>query len=228
MSNKNWNDKTVHTYEQEIGKKIPGYHVLFDLLGNMYSTIKKQSPELLIIGAGGGQDIITLSKKDREIRFTGVDPSLDMLRLAEFRLQQEQIENEIELIHGTIAALSPAKQFDGAICMLVLHFIQSIDNKKELLQRIYGQLKPGSTFFLSTIYRLEDTAEMAIFMQGWKDYMLQHGISLEQWNRFEKAIGTEFHLITEQELLELFETCGFKEVRSFFSNLLVKGYMMKK
>jgi tRNA (cmo5U34)-methyltransferase len=229
-SDTSWNDKTAHSYEKAIAKKIPGYHILFDLVGNLYSTMDSVSkfPELLVIGAGGGQDIITLGKKDKNIRFTGIDPLLEMLNLAQFRFQKEQLENEIELVHGTIDSLSNNKQFDVAVCMLVLHFVKGRENKKELLQRIYQHLKPGATLFLSTIYTLEDKKSVSVLIQAWKNHMLQNDISIEEWNRFEAAIGTEFDFITESMLLQLLEECGFKEITSFFSSLLVKGYVVKK
>jgi tRNA (cmo5U34)-methyltransferase len=229
-STHNWNDKKIDTYEQSIAKKIPSYHLLFELLSTVYSVMIPESKqkEILVVGAGGGQDIVTLATKDGTLRFTGVDPSVEMLKLAESRFQKEQIKNAIELIHGTIEDLSSNKYFDAATCMLVLHFLKEKEDKKALLKCIYQQLKPGTPLFLSVIHSLDNKENTAIFMQAWKNHMLQQGIPVEEWNQFERAIGTEFHLITEDELILLMAECGFIQIVRFFNSLLVSGYVAIK
>lgn len=40
------------------------------------------NPNLLVIGAGGGQEILSIGKQNNNLSFTGVDPSESMLQLA--------------------------------------------------------------------------------------------------------------------------------------------------
>ncbi|MED2293588.1 class I SAM-dependent methyltransferase, partial [Bacillus thuringiensis] len=98
----NWNDTTVNSYEQRIPCKIPGYYHLYEMMNHFLFTtlpIKNMNPNLLVIGAGGGQEILSIGKQNNNLSFTGVDPSESMLQLAKKRIKNEGIQNHVHLVH---------------------------------------------------------------------------------------------------------------------------------
>lgn len=82
----NWNDTTVNSYEQRIPCKIPGYYNLYEMMNHFLFTTH-MNPNFLVIGAGGGQEILSIGKQNSNLSFTGVDPSESMLQLAKKELK---------------------------------------------------------------------------------------------------------------------------------------------
>ncbi|WP_144614395.1 class I SAM-dependent methyltransferase [Bacillus cereus] len=222
----NWNDTTVNSYEQKIPCKIPGYYTLYEMMNHfLFTTLSKENlnPNLLVIGAGGGQEILSIGKQNSNLSFTGVDPSKSMLQLAKKRIENEGIQNQIHFVHGTVHSL-----FDAATCMLVLHFIPTMKEKKELLTKISSRLKPGAPFFLSSINGIPHTSMFSAQLNAWRNHMMQNQIALEDWNRFENSFETEISPISETNLLTIMEECGFTQITRFFTSFLIDGYVAIK
>ncbi|HDX9627157.1 TPA: class I SAM-dependent methyltransferase [Bacillus cereus] len=226
-----WNDCTVHTYERTIPLKIPGYFTLYDMMNHfLLTTFPKENmnPNLLVIGAGGGQEILSISKQNSNLSFTGVDPSESMLQLAKKRIKNEGIQNHVHLVHGTIHTLLPNQLFDAATCMLVLHFVPTIKEKKELINEISSYLKPGAPFFLSSINGIPHTSMFSAQLHAWRNHMIQNQIPLKDWDRFENSFETEIFPISENNLLTIMEECGFTQITRFFTSFLIDGYVACK
>lgn len=112
--------------------------------------------------------------------------------------------------------------------MLVLHFIPTIKEKKELLNEISSRLKPGAPFFLSTINGVPHTSMFSEQLNAWRNHMMQNQIPLEDWNRFENSFETEIFPISETNLLSIMEDCGFTQINRFFTSFLIDGYVAIK
>ncbi|MEW4150284.1 class I SAM-dependent methyltransferase [Bacillus thuringiensis] len=227
----NWNDTTVNSYEQRIPCKIPGYYHLYEMMNHfLFTTLPKENinPNLLAIGAGGGQEILSIGKQNSNLYFTGVDPSESMLQLAKKRINNEGIQNHVHLVHGTIHTLLPNQLFDAATCMLVLHFIPTNKEKKELINDISSRLKPGAPFFLSSINGVPHTSMFSTQLHAWRNHMMQNQIPLEDWDRFENSFETEIFPISEANLLTIMKECDFTQMTRFFTSFLIDGYIAFK
>lgn len=223
----NWNDATVHEYEQMIPIKIPGYYTLYNMIGNFLSSMlagKLKSPHILIAGAGGGQEILTLGKKDATLQFTGIDPSQSMLQLAKQRIRNNDIQNEVTLINGTVHELQDDERFNAATCILVLHFIRNTSEKRDLIMQIQQRLKPGAPFFICAINGNPNSNSFSVQMKAWRNHMRQNHVPKEDWERFESSFGTDIHPITEKEMITLLQDCGFTIITRFFTSFLIDGF----
>ena len=97
----------------------------------LLSECARKNADILVVGAGGGMELIALAEAQPEWSFVGVDPSGPMLELA--RRNVQAIVQRVELIEGTIDVV-PADQFDGATCLLVLHFLDRSERLNTLMQ----------------------------------------------------------------------------------------------
>lgn len=223
----NWDSPDVNRYEETISLKIPGYVLLYEMMDRLLTAQLRNgdgSAELLIVGAGGGQEIVTLGSKHEKWIFTGIDPSERMLEIAKARVKHAALENRVSLIKGTIDQLPQDNRYDGAACMLVLHFVKGLPQKLELLRRIAERLKPGSPFFLASINGEPQTTEFSLQMQAWRSHMLDNGITQEEWERFAASIGRESDPIPAEAVKGLLEEAGFACVTRYFGSYLIEGY----
>ncbi|MEH0072411.1 class I SAM-dependent methyltransferase [Pannonibacter sp. Pt2-lr] len=100
-----------------------------------------RAAHVLVVGAGGGLEIRALAQAQPDWLFTGVDPSPAMLDIA--RQTLFDCAERADLIQGT-AVDAPQGPFDGAVCLLTLHFL-SRDERLQTLREIHSRLKPGAS-----------------------------------------------------------------------------------
>lgn len=121
----------------------------------------EKAPALLVIGAGGRNELAAWGPSNPKQTFTRVDPTDEILQIAENKLVKLGLENRVRLIRGTIDGLLPSEsKFDAASCILVLHFIDGEQEKLKLLKSIKGHLKHGAPFVLVSAYGDRDNAEL--------------------------------------------------------------------
>ena len=105
------------------------------------------SPEDLVldIGCGTGTQCDDLAGDVKQV--TGIDISSKLLAIAEQRKTERKIGN-VEFIQTTVfdERFEPGS-FDVVMAFYVLHFCEDID---EVVQRVYGLLKPDGLFILET------------------------------------------------------------------------------
>lgn len=226
-----WDDPDVHRYVETISIKIPGYHLLYDMTDRLM-TAQLQSgndpAEVLIVGAGGGQEIITFGSRHESWLFTGLDPSARMLDVAQLRVDRATLGHRVSFIEGTIARLAQAQRYDAATCMLVLHFVQGLLQKRELLCRIAEHLKPGAPLFLASLNGNPNSEAFAVQMLAWKSHMLEHGIPLQEWEQFADSIGHGSDPVPASMVAELLEEAGFTQVTRYFGSYLIDGWFAVK
>jgi tRNA (cmo5U34)-methyltransferase len=221
-----WNHPAASSYEQTISLKIPGYLLLYDMMDRLLTAQLAEAPaapSFLIIGAGGGQELVTLGARHESWTFTGVDPAEPMIVAAKRRMEQAGLQERVTLIHGEIDRLPANERFDAATCLLVLHFIKGTEQKKRLLHRIAEHLNDGAPLFVAAINGRVGTASFTIQMQAWKSHMLANGISLEDWNRFERSMGVESDPIPVCELEDMLKELGFEQITRFYGAYLIDG-----
>ncbi|AZK47880.1 class I SAM-dependent methyltransferase [Paenibacillus lentus] len=226
-----WEHPRVQRYEETIPLKIPGYMLLYEMTERLLRAhlhLSQDSSKLLIVGAGGGQELVTLGNRHKDWTFTGIDPSRSMLEIARRRAAEAGVAHRVSLQEGTIEQLSTQPAFDAATCLLVLHFIHGESNKRKLLQDIADRLEPGAPLFLASINGNPSSAPFSIQMKAWKGHMLDNGISLQEWERFAASIGRESDPIPDYEVLELLEKAGFTQVTHYFGSYLIDAWYVVK
>ncbi|MFF2907882.1 class I SAM-dependent methyltransferase [Paenibacillus sp. NPDC057934] len=230
LRSRNWEHPDIYTYEETIALKIPGYHTMYDMLERLLAARcgNQSSANVLIIGAGGGQEIITLGARHKNWNFTGIDPSECMLEVASQRIKEASLEQQATLLHTGLEGFPPHKPYDAATCMLVLHFVKEREQKKQLLAQIADHLKPGAPFFLASINGAVGSEAWSHMMKAWQCHMLDQGISNTDWQKFAESIGVTSHLIPSQEVELLLQEAGFSTISRYFGSYLVDAWFAFK
>ncbi|WP_107839125.1 class I SAM-dependent methyltransferase [Metasolibacillus meyeri] len=223
--NLNWHNNQVKTYDQQISKKIAGYNLLYDLTSHLLSIHIPPIQRMLIIGAGGGQELISFSSVLPNCHFTALDFSEPMLARAKERTQQ--LNTPIDFVLANWMDYEVTAQFDAASCLLVLNFIEGIEEKARFINKIYHSLKPGAVLFIATMMKDSEQC-MKRQLAAWKNYMQQQEISSEHATKFAETYQDAYQLLQEDELISLLTACGFTSVSHYFQSFLLAGYICIK
>src|SRR5690606_6675308 len=109
---------------------------------------------------GGGLELKVFAEANPGWRLCGVDPSAEMLALAETTLGG--LAPRAELHRGTID-IAPEGPFDGATCLLTLHFLPAAERRRTVAE-VHRRLRPGAPFVVAHHSVPQAPAERAIWL----------------------------------------------------------------
>ncbi|QDQ00526.1 class I SAM-dependent methyltransferase [Lysinibacillus fusiformis] len=222
-----WHNPTVYTYQQTIRQKIIGYDLIYDLMTNMLHN-HPCTDRMLIVGAGGGQELLTLGRTFPTTKFTAVDTSSSMLQLAEQQIGQLHVPLDVVWHATDLSSLKMNEPFDIATCHLMLHFIEDLHEKKALLKKIADSLKDGAVLFVSSINADLTALTFKHQLRHWQSSMLQNGISQNDWQRFEQSFCMTTHPIKLETLIDLLQEVGFTTVIPYFKTHMIDALIATK
>lgn len=209
----------IETYITETPRKVPGLADLHRMTMLLLSEYAQNKAHILVVGAGGGMELMALAKAQPEWSFVGVDPSAPMLELA--RRTIKSIAKRVELIEGTIQAV-PADEFDGATCLLVLHFLDRRERLNTLIQ-IHQRLKPGAKLVMA--HHSVGVGDAAIWLTRLAAFADRAKFSWEAASATGTAIAAALPLLAASEEETLMREAGFADVELFYSAFSVKGWV---
>ncbi|MEM7731000.1 MAG: class I SAM-dependent methyltransferase [Pseudomonadota bacterium] len=132
---------------RDMQKALPGAEALYALVQSAVEVARPEGGRVLVVGAGGGREIERLGGSDIDYDIVGVDPSADMLSIAQYYRQTLERPEQVKIVQGTINDVGDAAAFDAATSLLVMHFLPDDDThggKRAYLREIRKRLKPGA------------------------------------------------------------------------------------
>ncbi|MEK5429409.1 class I SAM-dependent methyltransferase [Lysinibacillus sp. FSL R7-0073] len=214
-------------YQYTIRQKIIGYDLIYDMMTDIlqsYPTIDN----MLIVGAGGGQELSSLGEAFPFSHFTAVDTSKIMLQAAHKHIEKLEHPLHIEWYEEDLLSVVFDHQFEVASCHLVLHFIEELEQKKALLQKMADSLQDSGILFISSINADMSAVSFQHQLKYWRSSMLQNNLSEEHWLRFEQSFGSSTHPITLELLTDLLQKVGFSKVTPYFKSHMVEALLAIK
>lgn len=214
-------------YDQRIRKAIPGYEALHSMAATLLQLDLKQDARILIVGAGTGAEILSLSAAHPQWQLTGVDPSPDMVAIAQQQVIENGLGDRVKLHVGFTHELPESELYDAATLMLVMHFVPDHGEKLQLLQSIAQRLKPGAPLILADIYGDKTSAQFAHFITAWKHRMLTLAVPAEKVEEQFQFITSDLNVATEARTIDLLQEAGFEVIERFYTAWIYGGWLAR-
>lgn len=139
--NKPFSDpSSVTQYAKVTRQRVPGYSDVHRMAQILLAERAPPDAHMIVLGAGGGLELAAFAKAGPDWTFVGVDPSQPMLDLAAKAV--EPFAQRVELVNGYIDD-APLGPFDGATCLLTLHFLSRPD-RLTVLRALKRRLAAGA------------------------------------------------------------------------------------
>ena len=220
--------KLSKQYDSGIRRALPTYDPMLRLIETFLRANTMEHANILVVGAGGGNEVTNFSTNNPRWTLTGVDPSETMLAVAKDKCKEAGVSDRVEFIQGTVEDVEGLNNFDAATCILVLHFIYSYEEKLKTLQEIYSRLKNGAPFVLISKYGEPTSVEFKERLKLWKSYWLDMTkLSINEVNEMEQDILSLSYLPKEM-IEQLLVEAGFNRIAMFFSTTLFGGWICFK
>ena len=211
---------SVAAYAGETPKKVPGLADLHRMTGLLLAERAPGAAHMLVVGAGGGLEVRAMAQARPGWRFTGVDPSLAMLDLA--RQIVAPHADRVELIAGTVDQ-APLGPFDGATCLLTLHFLDG-GERVRTLREIRRRLKPGRALVVAhhTAAPDGDPERWLARSAAFADHA---GSDPAKAAGSAKAMAARLPLLSPAEEGAMLREAGFEEPALFYAAFSFRGWV---
>jgi tRNA (cmo5U34)-methyltransferase len=217
----------ANQYDFDIRKAIPGYEALHSMALSLLQVNLSSIAKLLVVGSGTGMELVNYSKQNPKWLLTGVDPSPEMMAIAQQELASQGLSNQVNLHTGYVDTLPEIEPMDAATLMLVMHFVPDDSSKLQLLQNIAQRLKPDAEFIFADLYGDKSLPYFAKFIQAWKTLyfsQLDKESRIKAELNFQTSIDNSIYFITEARIIELLSTAGFSQITKFYNAFLFGGW----
>lgn len=208
----------ARSYAEGPPRQVPGFAGLLRMTSLLLGERVPQQGEVLVLGAGGGLELKALADDHPGWTFTGVDPSADMLRVAKQTVGPHVAR--IRLQEGYIDT-APEGPFDGATCLLTLHFV-SRDQRLETLRQIHRRLAPGAPFVVAHISFPQTEPERSMWIAR---HVAFSGTDPAHAENAKQAIATKLSILSPEDDEALLRETGFSNIRLFYAGLSFRGWV---
>jgi tRNA (cmo5U34)-methyltransferase len=211
---------TVARYGEGPPRQVPGFADLQRMSMVLLAEKAPPAAEILVLGAGGGLELKAFAEAQPSWRFVGVDPSAEMLDLA--ARMSEPFGSRIQLQQGYIDAAPPGP-FDGAACILTLHFIPK-EERLRTLREIRSRLEPGAPL-VAAHHSCPPGSDLLRWLTRSAAFAGQPGVDFERAANSAATMVERLPILSTGEDEALLREAGFTNVELFYAGFSFRGWV---
>jgi tRNA (cmo5U34)-methyltransferase len=213
----------VARYAEGPVRQVPGFHGLQQMTSVLLAESVPDEGHVLVLGAGGGLELKVFADAHPGWRFTGVDPSAEMLKLADTTLGPRAAR--AHWVEGYIDD-APQGPFDGGTCLLTLHFLPREERLRTLVE-VRERLAPGAPFVVAhhSVDEAADARER--WLSRYAAFAVASGIPAANMANAAAAINARLPLLSPAQDEALLHEAGFVDVELFYAAFTFRGWVMR-
>ena len=211
------------SYAERVARHVPGLWDLHRMAGLLLAEHVPDAGRVLVLGAGGGLELRAFAGAHPGWRFDGVDPSPEMIAQARRLLGADS--DRVTFHQGYIDA-APAGPFDGATCLLTLHFLPR-DQRLLTLRQLHRRLRPAAPFVMAHHSFPQADGQQDLWLRRNADWLISGGVPEAQAKAGIATMKERLPVLTPEEDAELLRAAGFSDVQLFYAALTFKGWVAR-
>jgi tRNA (cmo5U34)-methyltransferase len=213
--------QAVARYTEGPPRFVPGFSDLHRMTGVLIAERAPHDARVLVLGAGGGLELKALAETQQEWTFDGVDPAVEMLKLAERTLGP--LAARVQLHEGYIDD-APAGPFDAAVCLLTLHFLAAEERRRTVME-IRRRLKPGAPFVVAHSSFPQGDDERAVWLSRYAAFAIASGAEPAKVQNARSAVEAHLNLLAPEQDEAILRDAGFSDISSFYAAFTWRGWI---
>jgi tRNA (cmo5U34)-methyltransferase len=213
----------VKRYAEGPGCFVPGYQVMQRMAAQLLRERAGDGANILVLGAGGGLETAAFASLEPSWRFVGVDPAKEMLDAAKNLLAETGAADRVVWVRGKIDD-APEGPFDGATCLLALHFVPDDGSKLATLKALRARLKPGAVFVLVDLCMELESQKRERHLDRYRRFALNSGADADDVAATCARLTDVLHQVSPERDEALLQEAGFSDVELFYAGLSWRGW----
>ncbi|QYF86966.1 class I SAM-dependent methyltransferase [Brevundimonas sp. PAMC22021] len=210
--------QAVALYADGPPRLVPGFHDLQRMTRLLLAEAAPVDGRILVVGAGGGLEMKAFADAQPQWRYVGVDPSAEMLKLAERTLGRYA---DRAVLHEGYVSSAPAGPFDGACCLLTMHFVPA-ENRLATLRDIQRRLKPGAPLVIAH-HSIPNGPERMTWLERFAAYAADNGAPMDKARAL--ALGEALPILSPDVEVDLLRSAGFSDPQLFYAAFTFRGWV---
>ncbi|WP_295811654.1 class I SAM-dependent methyltransferase [uncultured Nitratireductor sp.] len=207
-------------YEARVARQVPGLRDLHRMAGILLAERVPPSGRVLVLGAGGGLELRAFAQMRPDWRFDGVDPSADMLALA--RANLGDLQGRVAFHQAYIEEM-PRILFDGATCLLTLHFLPR-KARLDTLRELHRRLTAGAPLVVAPhSFSIHDRSGERWLARNAAFHGAEGRAPGEAMAQID-AMRKNLPALTPREDEELLAEAGFSDIELFYAGFSFRGW----
>jgi len=213
--------QAVARYAEGPPRLVPGFTDLQRMVMLLLAERAPDDARVLVLGAGGGLEIKAFAEGRPTWSFDGVDPSAEMLNLAELTLGPHAARTRLH--HGLID-IAPDGPFDAASCILTLHFVAR-EERLRTLAEVRRRLKPGAPFAVAHFSFPQRAGDRDLSLARYAASAVASGVAPAQAENARSAIAARLPILAPEDDEQLLRDAGFSGVSLFYVGFAFRGWV---
>jgi tRNA (cmo5U34)-methyltransferase len=215
------NLEAMTRYAEGPPRFVPGFADLHRMTRILLAERAAPDALVLVLGAGGGLELKALAEEEPGWRFLGIDPSAEMLKLAEQTLGPFGARAQLQ--QGYIDD-APDGPFDAATCLLTLHFLET-NERRRTAREIHRRLKPGAPFVAAHSSFPQVDGERARWLSRYAAFAIASGADPDRANNARAAVEVFPNLLSPEQDAKILREAGFHDVELFYAAFTWRGWI---
>jgi tRNA (cmo5U34)-methyltransferase len=212
--------EAVARYAEGPPRFVPGFRDLQRMAAILIAERAPPDARVLVLGAGGGLELKAFADNQPGWCFDGIDPSAEMLRLAERTLGPQA--GRARLHEGYIGD-APDGPFDAATCLLTLHFLPP-DERLRTAKEIRRRLRPGAPFVAAHASIPQGSGRDA-WLGRYAEFAKASGADPAQADNARAAVAAHLHILDPEQDEAILRDAGFADVTPFYAAFTWRGWV---
>lgn len=213
--------QAVARYSEGPARQVPGFHAVQQMALLLLAESVPSDGRVLVLGAGGGLELKVFAEAQPGWRFVGVDPSAEMLKLADATLGN--LASRVDLREGYVDT-APEGPFDGATCLLTLHFLDAVE-RLHTLKELRRRLRPGAPLVVAHHSFPQGADEKTRWLGRYAAFAVSSGIPASSARSAIDAIGSRLPVLSPEADAALLREAGFDRIELFYAGFTFKGWV---
>ncbi|MCF3650540.1 class I SAM-dependent methyltransferase [Synoicihabitans lomoniglobus] len=220
-------DQHASSYDQKWRSTAP-LNAALHLLTRAVLAQLPAAARILCVGAGTGEEILSLAPVYPDWHFTAVEPSAAMLGVFKDKAAVAGVASRCVFHSGYLESLPPSAPFDAATAFLVSQFITERKQRIEFFQRMADRLVPDGVLVSADLAGDLGKPEDRSLLEVWFRVTNAEGPSPEGIKRMREAYSRDVAVLPSGDVQEIIRRGGFNTPVPFYQAGLIHAWYAKR
>ena len=202
-------------YDSFIRHLVPDYDLFNNLTAELLS-FNGDDFRVLDIGCGTGETMLSIKNVFPNVHGMCIDISEAMVDATRKKLKKH---SGIEFVCSDLVDFASKDKFDAVVSILVLHNIQTTDERIAIYKKIRDLLVKGGIYISVDIVKSDRPEVQAHYLKKWRQFMLTHLSEEEVDGKWLPLHTGKDKPVTPHAMEEMLHQVGFKGFEIIHKNM---------
>jgi tRNA (cmo5U34)-methyltransferase len=211
-----FDERTAAVFDDMVDRSVPYYSEMQRMTGELAADFATAGTRLYDLGCATGTTLCLLDAHvPRDVRFVGVDNSVEMLAKAKDKMSQLSAGRATDFVVADLHTERVVQDASVVVMLLTLQFIRPVFRER-VMQNIYDGMNNNGALILIEKITVRNSLFSRLFIQHYYEMKQRNGYSAVEIANKREALENVLIPYRPEENQELLQRVGFTQCEEFF------------